>query len=114
MHGGLYRTVEMSGAVASRLATEMDRLERFPRGKYNCAADSGRYEVIVFAYGNRADVDIWYHSDGCPGLDNSYVERGFRGLAYVNFEKDFERIAPGARVVCTAGFAPDSRDMDCP
>jgi hypothetical protein len=45
----------------------------------SCPSDTGLYDVIVFSYPSQPDVDLWYHTSGCQGVDNGYISGGEDG-----------------------------------
>ncbi len=90
LHGVLYRSVFISGAAAQRLASELDQLAAAATGKRHCPIDIARYDIAVFGFAHRADVDIWYGSTGCIAVTNGFTSRDVGG-PFVAF---FDRLAP--------------------
>ena len=93
----LYRSVRLDRHTAGRLAALADRLPTHsPPGLISCPADFGAATVIAFSYRHRADVDLWYHDQGCERLDNGHLssfEPGNR-LFYALFTPLVDRLAP--------------------
>ena len=68
----------LSTAAARRTASQMASLPLGqPAGEIvNCPMDDGSAEVLVLAYPNRPDVDLWVALNGCGGVSNGYLSAG--------------------------------------
>jgi hypothetical protein len=68
----------LSAAAARKTASQMAGLPlSHPGGEVvNCPMDDGSAEVLVLAYPNRPDVDLWVALNGCGGVSNGYLTAG--------------------------------------
>jgi hypothetical protein len=41
-----------------------------PNAPRTCPPDKGTADILVFSYSGKPDVDLWWYSSGCQGLDN--------------------------------------------
>jgi hypothetical protein len=71
----LVSSQHLDAAHARAAATQILALQVGSVGNtvINCPADDGSASILVFAYPDRADVDIWEHTTGCNFTDNGYI-----------------------------------------
>jgi hypothetical protein len=112
LHGFLYRSVHLGRSDARRLAEDLDRLRPFPKGAWMCDSDSVRYDIMVFGYSGRQDVDVFSYAEGCPSVNNGYLMKGFLP-PFDAFVKDFDRLAPRVETLCVGGSDGGNRG-ECP
>jgi len=108
LHGVLYRTRILTHGEATELVADLDTLRPIPQGVFMCPSDSERDEIIVFAYRDRPDVDLWYSAEGCSSVNNGYTIKGLYGSAGAQpakvFRDYFDALAPLAPTYCGAHF----------
>jgi hypothetical protein len=92
-HGKLYEHSHAGSSPARRLAADLNRMPQ-RTGDTACPADIGSYDVLVFGYAGRPDVDIWYASSGCPTLSNGETSTGDFSSAFADFDRTLNRLAP--------------------
>ena len=106
LHGALYRARILTRAEATKLAVVLDDLKPIPRGVFMCPSDSVRDEIIVFAYTDRPDVDLWYSAEGCSTVNNGYTIKGLYGSEGAQpgeiFSAYLDELAPLVRNYCGA------------
>jgi hypothetical protein len=90
--------IRLGAVEAGRLARSVNaiRLGSSGDGSTSCPADIGLEDIIVFSYAAHPDVDLWYHSSGCRGLDNGYVSaaEGGNPSFYEGFMSAFAAVKP--------------------
>ena len=70
----LYRQVVLDRGTARELATSIAAISLArPTGVTSCPSSGGSASLLVFAYPDRQDVDLWYADSGCATLDNGQI-----------------------------------------
>jgi len=73
--GSLYSQVWLTRSQALRLAAVIASLSTaVPTGVFHCPADFDSTTLIVFAYADAPDIDLWFKDTGCQTLDNGKVK----------------------------------------
>ena len=96
IHGALYRTVALDRSDARRLVNELRALKvntKLHGGLFGCMS-MARYDVLVFHYSSRSDIDLWLSSTGCPVINNGVMTPGIGAEGFATFEKDLDSLAP--------------------
>ena len=71
----LLRATRLDADSARRLAAVVDTisLAHTNGGFRSCGMDEGAYSVLVFAYPQRPDVDLWWARGGCQPVSNGHI-----------------------------------------
>ena len=65
------RTLTVAQAIS--LAAVINRIRLGPdTTSHSCPPDTGLVTIFAFTYQGEPDVDLWWHADGCEGLDNGF------------------------------------------
>src|SRR3954462_6517431 len=100
----LLRATRLDADSARRLAAVVDTisLAHTNGGFRSCGMDEGAYSVLVFAYPQRPDVDLWWARGGCQPVSNGHIvstagasERGGISVAVNNAERAGTRSVSG-------------------
>ena len=114
----LYRATPLSEADARLLARELGHIREPVRHieTFGCGGPGGSYDMFIFAYEGRPDVDVLYDPygppDGCPDFTNGFLSAtGGTGLFY----SYVDAIAgPVPEPTCGPGMVIGHRPAPCP
>jgi len=86
--GAIASSVPVGSQDMRRLARDLDRISLYGSQPHTCPGISRRdIDVIVFAYSQREDVDVWFERSACSFASNGYLARS-RITARVSAEFD--------------------------
>ena len=84
-------------AQANSLASVINRIHLgVDTSSHSCPYDSGLVTIFAFTYQGEPDVDLWWHRDGCEGLDNGFRIGGETANPsfYNGFMGEMQRLHP--------------------
>ena len=93
-HGALYASARLDAADAQQFARLLNAIPA-DHGDHSCPADLGRYDVLAFAVGHRADIDVWSSSTGCWSFTNGARLTGAPSAALMAYMQRLQTAAPG-------------------
>ncbi|HEX4704339.1 MAG TPA: hypothetical protein VH352_19590 [Pseudonocardiaceae bacterium] len=68
----LSQSATITGDRLRALVTGLNASRPFPSGAYNCPADLGLYDLIVFGYPSAGPVDVRVSVSGCTPVTNGH------------------------------------------
>ena len=93
-HGALYASARLDSADAQQFARLLNAIPA-DHGDHSCPLDLDRYDVLAFAVGHRADIDVWSSSTGCWSFTNGARLTGAPSAALTAYMQRLQQAAPG-------------------
>jgi PASTA domain-containing protein len=117
----LYRSVPIDAGQASLLATELDKARSATleedESQNGCGGSGQSYDLYIFGYRNRSDVDVLYNPYGglgsCDELTNGYLS--LTGPYLMSYFYPGHLVAgPVPFATCGAGWISNHKPAPCP
>lgn len=94
-HGTLYGHRRLEAATARRLATDLDAIPRWPKGRVvPCPMAIGTHDLLLFGYDDGRTLQVMTTPDGCPSFTNGRYTSGWFSPALQRYFNLINRLVP--------------------